>query len=313
MLELHRKLLGDSVRNAAFVEALRKAIVPGKSVVVDVGAGTGFLSFVAQSLGAKECWLIESGEVLSLARALGERNGMERCHYVHKNSYDVTQELKADIVISETLGNHALEESIIEILRDAKRFLAPRGIMIPSHITQFVAPVVSRRLYDEINVWDRVGYGLDFSEAKRMSQSAMYVKTILPSDISPLPSDTRTLEKIDLRTNNDSVRTRSIEWTFDDHATVYGYALWWECELVPDITLSTSPESAPTHWEQIFLPVLDPIEVNEGERLMLQYECDTTLDVKINVAWHSTVWTTAGAPRAHISMDMRDGYFPLSR
>lgn len=313
MLELHRKLLGDSVRNAAFAEALKKSVVPGKSVVVDVGAGTGLLSFLAEKYGAKECWLIESGEVISLARVLGERNAMKQCHYVHKNSCDVRQELKADIVISETLGNHALEENIIEILRDAKRFLAPKGVMIPSHIAQFVAPVVSRRLYDEINVWDRVGYGLDFSEAKRMAQNAMYVKTILPSDISPLPPDTKMLESIDLRANNDSIRSRTIEWTFGSDATVYGYALWWECELIPGITLSTSPHNTPTHWEQIYLPVLDPIKVNERERLILQYECDTTLEIKINVGWNSTVWSKDNIPISHTSMNMQDGYFPLSR
>ena len=55
MLELQRKLLGDRGRNAAFRKALKTAIAPGKSVVLDLGSGTGFLSFLAERLGAKEC------------------------------------------------------------------------------------------------------------------------------------------------------------------------------------------------------------------------------------------------------------------
>ncbi len=57
-IELHRKLLGDRVRNEAFQAALKKVIKPGKTTVADLGAGTGFLSFLARQLGAQHCTLI---------------------------------------------------------------------------------------------------------------------------------------------------------------------------------------------------------------------------------------------------------------
>ena len=52
-IEYHRTLLADRVRNAAFHEALRRVIVKGKTTVADIGAGTGFLGFLAAKLGAK--------------------------------------------------------------------------------------------------------------------------------------------------------------------------------------------------------------------------------------------------------------------
>ena len=129
MLELQRKLLGDTVRNAAFRDALKKAVVPKKSVVLDVGSGTGFLSFLAERLGAKECWLVESGDVAVLAEQLAAANGMERCRFVHAHSGDVPLP-KADVIVSETLGNYALEEGIIGTMNDARSYESCRMVSV---------------------------------------------------------------------------------------------------------------------------------------------------------------------------------------
>ena len=51
-IEYHRTLLADRVRNAAFHAALEKVVVPGETTVADIGAGTGFLGFLAARLGA---------------------------------------------------------------------------------------------------------------------------------------------------------------------------------------------------------------------------------------------------------------------
>ena len=51
-IEYHRTLLADRVRNAAFHAALQRVIVAGKTTVADIGAGTGFLGFMAAKLGA---------------------------------------------------------------------------------------------------------------------------------------------------------------------------------------------------------------------------------------------------------------------
>jgi len=40
-IEYHRTLIADQVRNEAFFNALKSVIVPGKSIVADIGAGTG--------------------------------------------------------------------------------------------------------------------------------------------------------------------------------------------------------------------------------------------------------------------------------
>ncbi len=58
MIEYQRVILGDTIRNTAFMEALEDAIEPCKTVVADIGSGTGFLAFLASKIGAKECYLL---------------------------------------------------------------------------------------------------------------------------------------------------------------------------------------------------------------------------------------------------------------
>ncbi|MEW6167725.1 MAG: 50S ribosomal protein L11 methyltransferase [Pseudomonadota bacterium] len=72
-IELHRKLLGDARRNAAFHAALEQLIEPGRTTVLDIGAGTGFLSFLARRLGAKTCTLVEYTDALDLAEQLARQ------------------------------------------------------------------------------------------------------------------------------------------------------------------------------------------------------------------------------------------------
>ena len=91
---------------------------------------------------------------------------------------------RVDVVVSETLGNFALEEGIVATLADARaRFLKPNGILIPGRVTQLVAPVRSARIHDELNVWDRVGFGLDLAIARTMSLNNIYVRWFSPDEL----------------------------------------------------------------------------------------------------------------------------------
>src|SRR5687767_5036454 len=101
-IELHRKLLGDKVRNDSLYAALQRVIKPG-CTVADIGAGTGFLSFLARRLGAKHCHLYEYSSALALAQQLARRNRVTGLTFVTAHSTEVRKSPQADVVISETL------------------------------------------------------------------------------------------------------------------------------------------------------------------------------------------------------------------
>src|SRR5436853_1086997 len=274
MIEFQRLLMGDRIRNDAFAKALKAVVKPGMTVA-DVGSGTGFLSFIASKLGAKECHLYEvDPEAMALSKTLAKENGIDNCRFIAGHSAAVRKPVQTDVVVSETLGNYALEEGMLETMNDAvKRFLKPGGVLIPSRLRQYVVPVVSAKFWEDLNAWLSVGFGLSFDAAASRTLQNVYVRTFTPADL--LADGMKEWDSIDFQKQNGSVRSADVAWSPAAPVTVYGFCLFWETDLVPGVTLSTSPLKPATHWEQIYLPVLKPVAVGGAKDLHLAITSDT--------------------------------------
>lgn len=287
MIELQQKLLGDKVRNKAFFEALKKVIVPGKTVIADIGSGTGFLSFLAHKLGAKECYLYEYGDIIEISEKIAAQNGINNCHFIQAHSAEIKIPPKVDVVISETLGNYAYEENIIETLEDAKRFLKPSGIIIPQKIEQFIIPVISPRIFNEINMWESVGFDLNLDAAKEVALNNMYSYKIAPRDLLKSDNCVQMWDCVDFKKQNKSVRKGKAQWRILKDSTIYGFANWWTAHLIKGISLSSSPFCPSTHWDQIFLPLIKPVCVKKGEFLEVSLVSDSRYEIGINLSWET--------------------------
>src|SRR3989338_6386859 len=115
MIEFQQKIMGDHGRNDALAQALKKVIHKGKTVVADIGSGTGFLSFLASKLGAKACYLYEkSSGLFEFSQKMARDNKIKNCVFFNGHSDEMVDPIRADVVISETLGNFAYEEHLIE-------------------------------------------------------------------------------------------------------------------------------------------------------------------------------------------------------
>ncbi len=302
-IELHRKLLGDAPRNAAFHAALKAVIKPGVSTVADLGAGTGFLSFMARQLGAKHCTLIEYTDTILLAQQLARANKMDGLSFIQGHSAELKKPEKVDVVVSETLGNYALEENLLETLNDARRYLKKNGVLIPCGLKQYVAPVLSPRMQDEIDVWPRVGFGMNLDAARNISLNNMYVRTVQPADVGGSEAQAKCWDTLRFASAADpspSLRRTTVHWpaqAFSPHLaqagaqiqTIYGYALWWVAELVPEVSISTSPFAETTHWQQIYLPLLTPITLAATDTLECTLTSDTRPEAGLRVGWRTRV------------------------
>lgn len=277
-------MLADRVRHEAFRAALKQAIRPGESAVADIGAGLGVLAFFARELGAREVWLYDPGPALGLAEVVAARNGIDGLHFVPARSLDVADPPRVDVVVAEVLGNFAYEEDVLETLRDAQRFLVPGGTLIPQSIAQWAAPVVTDRFDRDLTTWRQIGFGLDWSDAERLTRNNLYVHAIEPEDL--LPRGAERWDAVDFTAAIDSRRSGTAAWRLDEPRVVYGFALWWECALAPGVVLSTSPYSPRTHWDQIYLPLLEPLALQAGDELALRVETATGGDESgIEVRW----------------------------
>ena len=84
--EEQEKLLLDKIRCDAFREAIQRSVKVG-DVVVDLGAGTGLLSFFAAQAGARHVYAIEMSPIAKVAAELIEANGFrDRITLIRKNS-----------------------------------------------------------------------------------------------------------------------------------------------------------------------------------------------------------------------------------
>jgi len=173
-------------------------------------------------------------------------------------------------VVSETLGSFALEENLIPNMEEAKRFLREGGVLIPGRLQQFVAPVVRDEYENIINSWQAIKdeYGFDFSVLRDRSYQACFQ---LPIKSEHLLSESAAIcfDSIDFYAKNEYSRpSKKVLWKVSKkRASVYGLCLWWTAELVPGILLSTAPTLPTTHWEQVYLPLRQPIELVKGDKL----------------------------------------------
>ena len=304
-IEYHRTLIADRVRNQAFEAALRAVIKKGITSVADIGAGTGLLALMAVKLGAREVFLYEAAEVAGVAAKILKANGARNCHLFPCHSTEMVDPPKVDVVVSETLGNYALEEHIIETLADAKkRFLKPGGVLIPRRVEQFVAPVVSDRVQAEFDAWDTTGF--DLSVAKAMSLNNIYVRTFGAKEVL----EPKVWDTIDFGTDGKSARKGEASWKLKAAASVYGFATWWSAELAPGITISTAPEAPRTHWEQLYFPLLQPIAAKTGDTVLVNLRSRTSAEAGTHVAWVAAHRDGKGREVDRQSLNLDKGFLP---
>ncbi|MFA5898692.1 MAG: 50S ribosomal protein L11 methyltransferase [Hyphomicrobium sp.] len=304
-IEYHRTLIADRARNAAFEKALRAVIKKGETTIADIGTGTGLLALMAAKLGAREVYLYEMAEVANVAAKILKANGARNCHLIPCHSTEMVDPPKVDVVVSETLGNYAFEEHIIETLADAKkRFLKPGGAMIPQALEQFVAPVVSDRVQREFDAWDATGF--DLAVARQMSLNNIYVRTLKPAELLDAKVWDAVAFGADARTN----RKGEASWKLSEPATVYGFAVWWSAQLLAGVSLSTAPDAPKTHWEQLYFPLLAPISGKKGETLSVALRSRTSLEAGTHVAWMATLSNSQGREMVRQSLNLDKGFLP---
>src|SRR5579862_3768931 len=92
----HEKMLMDKTRCDAYQDAIQRTVKPG-DVVVDLGAGTGLLSFFAVQAGARHVYAIEASAIADIAAELIEANGFrDRITLIRENSKNVRLPQRCD-------------------------------------------------------------------------------------------------------------------------------------------------------------------------------------------------------------------------
>ena len=115
-------MLEDRERTGGFLGAILNAVKPG-DIVLDVGCGTGVLSYFACIAGARRVYAVEQGPIIELAKDICQHNGFQD-QVIFCNDWSTNVDLpeQVDIIITETIGNLGFEEGILGWVIDAKTF-----------------------------------------------------------------------------------------------------------------------------------------------------------------------------------------------
>ena len=262
----HLTYLGDASRMRAYGRALRRLVRPGDRVV-DLGCGTGILGFLALSCGARHVVAIDRGPVIHLARQLAKENGLsDRMTFVHADAQEVRLRRRADLLVTETMGNFGVGEEMLASVLDARRrYLRRDAHIIPRGLRLVFEPVstpgATRRYYGRL----RVG-GFQFEAIRSvMRHRPIALETGEGRALAPgrfgIAFDLRTLSRLPYPLE------RAVRFRVRRTGMLHGWAVWFEAHLAPGITLSSRVR---THWKRMLLPVSPPLRVRRGERLDLK-------------------------------------------
>jgi SAM-dependent methyltransferase len=222
VLDYHLGMLHDTARMDAFRRAIDATVQPG-DVVVDLGCGTGVLSFMACEAGARKVYAIEGGPVIDVARELAADNGFDdRIEFLAGWSIEIGIPEPADVLISETIGNAGFNEGIVAWAVDARqRLLRPDAARIPERLRLWVAPVEHFEDHGLVSDWRSERLPYDYTAAYRRAARTLWFGDLEPDN---LLGQGEVAADVDLRTVLDETITSAGELQVDRDGTLHGMA-----------------------------------------------------------------------------------------
>jgi histone-arginine methyltransferase CARM1 len=279
-----QNMLQDAVRTGTY----RRSIVEnpqdfqGKAVM-DIGAGSGILSFFAAQTGASVVHAVEASSMAEVIRELADSNDFGTCRIevVNKPLEAIKDEVteKVDVLVSEPIGTFLFNERMIETYLCARdRFLKPGGKMFPNVGNLCIAPFSDTMLHweqqNKNGFWKNTSfYGVDLTAALKRCTKEHFCQPVVDY-INPdcLVSKHQTMRFDFTTVTVESLHKINIPFDFEisQPCLIHGIAGWFDAIFEGSqstVTLSTAPWCPGTHWYQIRFLLETPLAVNAGQHV----------------------------------------------
>jgi type I protein arginine methyltransferase len=272
----HDRMLADSARVEAYWEALSKHVGPG-DVVLDLGSGTGVLSFFAAKQGA-QVHGIEHSPLVDAARAVAADNGIENVEFHRVHSSRLELDVQADAIVHEQIGDALFDERMVENIAELRdRFLKPGGRVLPNLVDLYIEPVQLREDLRAPFAWQQQLHGVDFRALEQfgeMSHAYLY-KSLRPFPHGKFLCAPEPVFSLDLETAKAGELPQRIAYrrpvTTAGHFD--GFCVYFDARFDAETGFGSSPELATTNWANPLLRVRSrPVEVGETIELELTAE-----------------------------------------
>jgi len=265
-LNYHLSMLIDDVRTGSYERAISQVVKPG-DVVVDVGCGSGILSFLACRAGARHVYAIDSEPVIEMAKLVAGQIGyQDRVTFYQECSFDVSLPESADVIVTETMGTFGFEEGILGSLTDARnRFLKTNGRVVPRSLDLFLVPVELPQFYQAvIDFWITGCQGFDFSPIRNLTVNNFHPLKLHEGTFLSRPSR---VEQIGFTDTTRAEVDTQVSFYASRRGRLHGVAGWFNAELAPGLCVSNGPGDRASHWGLAFFPIERAVAVDRGNRI----------------------------------------------
>ncbi|MFC2162100.1 methyltransferase domain-containing protein [Candidatus Altiarchaeota archaeon] len=265
-IDVHKTLLGDEIRLEVFRKAINEAVKDGDAIL-DLGAGTGVLSFFAHDAGAKTVYALDSATVINIGRKAAQKMGVEGIRFLRSDVRDL-EVSNVDGIISELIGMEIVDEGIMEKMRMAGKALKDGGFIMPAKMEVMLAPVSSTEA--GLGFWRKM-HGIDYGVVAK-----------IPSELRNFEAGDGTIRlaqdvnvfTVDLADPPKRVEFEH-EFTIENEGVFTGCLMYFRAHLSENVVLSTAPEEPLTHWKQIFVPHDKRESVKPGDKVTVKMKTVT--------------------------------------
>ncbi|OXB34743.1 histone-arginine methyltransferase CARM1 [Cryptococcus neoformans] len=257
-LQNQANMIGDVARTGTYRKAIlgNAAVAFAGKTVLDVGAGSGILSYMSAQAGANQVIALEASsmaekiEIMVKAANSGRTNPhlKDRIRIVRgmvenkKVQEQVLQTGKVDTIVSEPIGVMLLHERMVEsfiLARDL--FLKPGGQLLPSAGHIFFCPFSDEGLYNETDqkaqFFNNTLFGTDFSELYDAAREEVFAQPVVgmfpPTSLISTPCPPKSFDFYTCSNDDLLEFTIPIDFTVSRTSLVHGLASWFDLDFQP--------------------------------------------------------------------------------
>jgi protein arginine N-methyltransferase 1 len=297
-LFVHEEMLAAPERINHYYEGIQRNVKRG-DVVVEIGAGTGILSFFAARI-AKKVYALEHSSIIETAKKVCAENKIANVQFVHCNSRDFKLEKKADVIIHEQIGGGSpFSENMIENLIDARRrLLKPGGRILPNKFEIFLEPVQLKEEHRIPFIWEFDIKSISYRSLQpQPSDLPARGKSITPYHCRSLPRDAfeyflcapKPIMQFDLETINEGDLPTRIHYQNPAirDGNVDGLWIYFKTFFDNEVSIDGSPET-PSHWAKKIYRIERDL-VSRGDVIKYDLDIKSILDDNTwSLTWHGS-------------------------